>query len=49
MKKLGVIAEVQGIAENLVKTGIKRISILPPSEERDLLIQMGDHFIRRSY
>lgn len=49
LKKLGVIAEVQGIADTLVKTGIKRISILPPSEERDLLIQMGDYFIRRSY
>ncbi len=49
LNQLGVIAEVQETAENLVKTGIKRISILPKSQERDLLIQMGDYFIRRSY
>lgn len=49
LREIGVISEVQETARNLVKTGIRRISILPPSEEKDLLIQMGDHFINRSY
>jgi len=49
LRGIGVISEVQDTARNLVKTGLKRISILPESEERDLLIQMGDHFISRSY
>jgi len=49
LQEIGVIAEVQEIAEKFVRTGIQRISILPDSEEKDLLIQMGEHFIRRSY
>jgi len=49
LRGIGVIDEVQETARNLVQTGIRRISILPPSTERDLLIQMGDHFISRSY
>ena len=49
LRGIGVISEVQDTARNLVKTGQKRISILPESEERDLLIHMGDHFISRSY
>ncbi|OPX72005.1 MAG: Geranylfarnesyl diphosphate synthase [Methanoregulaceae archaeon PtaB.Bin152] len=48
LREIGVISEVQETARNLVVTGIRRISILPPSEEKDLLIQMGDHFISRS-
>src|SRR5690606_7106077 len=48
LRGIGVISEVQDTARNLVKTGQKRISILPESEERDLLIHMGDHFISRS-
>ncbi|HOS81355.1 MAG TPA: polyprenyl synthetase family protein [Methanolinea sp.] len=49
LEELGVIAEVRQTAEDLVRTGIQRISILPDSEEKDLLVQMGEHFIRRSY
>jgi len=49
LREIGVISELQETARNLVKTGIRRISILPQSQERDLLIQMGDHFISRSY
>lgn len=48
LREIGVISEVQETARNLVMTGIRRISILPPSEEKDLLLQMGDHFINRS-
>ena len=48
LREIGVISEVQETARNLVVTGIRRISILPQSEEKDLLIQMGDHFISRS-
>jgi len=48
LRGIGVISEVQETARNLVVTGIRRISILPQSEEKDLLIQMGDHFISRS-
>jgi len=49
LHEIGVISEVQETAGNLVKTGARRLSVLPPSMERDLLIQMGDYFIRRSY
>jgi geranylgeranyl diphosphate synthase type I len=48
LREIGVISEVQETARNLVMTGIRRISILPQSEEKDLLLQMGDHFISRS-
>ncbi|HOT03282.1 MAG TPA: polyprenyl synthetase family protein [Methanolinea sp.] len=48
LREIGVISEVQETARNLVMTGIRRISILPPSEEKNLLVQMGDHFISRS-
>jgi len=49
LREIGVIDEVQETAENFVRKGIQRISILPDSEEKSLLIQMGEHFIRRSY
>ncbi|MCQ8893711.1 MAG: polyprenyl synthetase family protein [Methanolinea sp.] len=49
LEDLGVIAEVQGIAEDLVRTGIRRISILPDSEEKDLLKELGSYFVRRRY
>jgi len=49
LREIGVIDEVQETAENFVRKSIQRISILPDSEEKSLLIQMGEHFIRRSY
>ena len=49
LREAGVIGEVEETARSLVKTGVRRISILPPGPEKDLLVEMGDYFIRRSY
>jgi geranylgeranyl diphosphate synthase type I len=49
LEDLGVIGEVKAVARDLVETGVNRISILPPSVERDLLQEMGRHFITRSF
>ena len=45
----GVIADVKSIAEDLVVTGNKHLSLLPPSKERELLMEIGGFFVTRSY
>jgi geranylgeranyl diphosphate synthase, type I len=45
----GVIADVKSIAEDLVVKGNKHLSLLPPSKERDLLMEIGGFFVTRSY
>jgi geranylgeranyl diphosphate synthase type I len=47
LQALGVIEAVRDVASGLVKTGKQTISILPDSEEKDLLRQIGDYFITR--
>jgi geranylgeranyl diphosphate synthase type I len=52
IKKLedaGVIAEVKAVADELVATSVKHIAILPPSKEKDLLKEIGEFFVTRSY
>jgi geranylgeranyl diphosphate synthase type I len=52
IKKLndaGVIGDVKKIAQDLVTSGNKHLSLLPPSKERDLLMEIGEFFVTRSY
>jgi geranylgeranyl diphosphate synthase, type I len=45
----GVIEEVKKIARDLVEESNKHLSILPPSKERSLLMEIGEFFVTRSY
>jgi geranylgeranyl diphosphate synthase type I len=45
----GVIDEVKKVAADLVAESNKHLSLLPPSEERDLLMEIGEFFVTRSY
>lgn len=45
----GVIDEVKKIASDLVASSNKHLSLLPPSKERQLLMDVGEYFITRSY
>src|SRR5665647_691565 len=45
----GVIDEVKKIAQDLVKDSNKHLSLLPPSKERELLMEIGEFFVTRSY
>ena len=45
----GVIDEVKKMAADLVADSNKHLSILPPSKERTLLMEIGEFFVTRSY
>ena len=45
----GVIDEVKKIASDLVADSNKHLSVLPPSKERQLLMDIGEFFVTRSY
>jgi len=45
----GVIADVKQIATNLVADSNKHLSLLPPSKERQLLMDVGEFFVTRSH
>jgi geranylgeranyl diphosphate synthase, type I len=45
----GVIDEVKKIATDLVTDSNRHLSILPPSAERQLLMDVGEFFVTRSY
>jgi geranylgeranyl diphosphate synthase type I len=45
----GVIGDVKKIAQDLVTSGNKHLSLLPPSKERELLMEIGEFFVTRSY
>jgi len=45
----GVIDEVKKMAADLVADSNKHLSILPPSKERALLMEIGEFFVNRSY
>jgi geranylgeranyl diphosphate synthase type I len=44
----GVIDEVKKVATDLVAESNKHLSLLPPSKERELLMEMGEFFVTRS-
>jgi geranylgeranyl diphosphate synthase type I len=45
----GVIDEVKKVAADLVAESNKHLSLLPPSEERNILMEIGEFFVTRSY
>jgi geranylgeranyl diphosphate synthase type I len=45
----GVIDEVKKVAADLVAESNKHISLLPASKERQLLMDIGEFFVTRSY
>jgi geranylgeranyl diphosphate synthase type I len=45
----GVIADVKKVAADLVSASNKHLSLLPPSKERELLMEIGEFFVTRSY
>ncbi|HNO09210.1 MAG TPA: polyprenyl synthetase family protein, partial [Methanoregulaceae archaeon] len=49
LESLGVLEEVRITARDLIENGKKRISILPDSEEKQLLSDLADYFLSRSY
>jgi geranylgeranyl diphosphate synthase, type I len=45
----GVLADVKKVAHDLVSASNKHLSLLPPSKERELLMEIGEFFVTRSY
>jgi geranylgeranyl diphosphate synthase type I len=45
----GILAEVKSVAHDLVEVSNKHLSLLPPSKERQLLMEIGEFFVTRSY
>lgn len=45
----GVIDEVKSVADGLVKESNRLLAILPPSKERQLLMDIGEYFVTRSF
>jgi geranylgeranyl diphosphate synthase, type I len=49
LTEAGVIDEVKKVASDLVTASNKHLSLLPPSKERQLLMDVGEFFVTRSY
>ena len=49
LEELGVLDYARDMARDLIMNGKQRISILPASIEKDLLLELADHFLARSY
>jgi geranylgeranyl diphosphate synthase type I len=49
LTEAGVIDEVKKMAADLVAASNKHLSLLPPSKERQLLMDIGEFFVTRSY
>ena len=45
----GVIADVRKVATDLVVDSNKHLSLLPPTQERQLLMEIGEFFVTRSF
>ncbi|MDD1684524.1 MAG: polyprenyl synthetase family protein [Methanoregula sp.] len=45
----GVIDEVKSVARQLVADSTRQLSVLPASDERQLLLDIGEFFVTRSY
>ena len=43
----GVIADVRATAERILATGKACLGVIPESEEKQLLVSLGDHFLAR--
>jgi geranylgeranyl diphosphate synthase type I len=49
LTEAGVIDEVKGIAAGLVADSNRHLGVLPASKERQLLMDIGEYFVTRSY
>lgn len=49
LTEAGVITDVKTVAQDLVTESKKHLSLLPPSKERTLLMEIGEFFVTRSY
>jgi len=49
LTRAGVIDDVKKIASGLVADSNRHLSVLPASKERQLLMDIGDYFVTRSY
>jgi geranylgeranyl diphosphate synthase type I len=49
IEESGVLTEVRDMARGLISMGKQRIAILPASEEKQLLMDLADHFLARSF
>ena len=49
LEELGVIKEVREVARNLIRDSKQRLTILPDSDEKGLLLALADHFLSRSF
>jgi geranylgeranyl diphosphate synthase type I len=49
LEDAGVISDVKDIANGLVATSAKHLGILPPTPERELLREIGEYFVTRSF
>jgi geranylgeranyl diphosphate synthase type I len=49
LTETGVIDEVKGIAAGLVADSNRHLGVLPASKERQLLMDIGEYFVTRSY
>ena len=45
----GVIDEVKKIASDLVSDSNRHLSVMPPSKERQLLMEVGEFFVTRDF
>ena len=49
LTEAGVIDDVKKIAQDLVTDSNRHLFLLPPSDERSLLMEIGEFFVTRSY
>jgi hypothetical protein len=49
LEEAGVIADVRETAERILGSGKACLGVIPESEEKRLLVSLGDHFISRGY
>jgi geranylgeranyl diphosphate synthase type I len=49
LETAGVVAEVKQAAENILDHGHQTLGLLPGSDERRLLFELGDFFVSRGY
>lgn len=47
--ELGVMEEVRAVGRDLIRNSKQRLAILPPSDEKQLLLELADHFLSRSF
>jgi geranylgeranyl diphosphate synthase type I len=49
LEAAGVVADVKQAAENILDHGRQTLGLLPGSDERRLLFELGDFFVSRGH